>query len=333
MFEFIFLNNEISLYIKSIVAFFLIFISFKVVTNILIKKSENTLVEVIKSIKQPFYLFLSLYLSLRFINLPLFFQKTLDTILLVLIVTQAMFAIQVLINFLVSKTMGNDDHTKKYATDLITKIVKYSLWVTAALFIMSNLNINITSFVAGLGIGGIAIAFALQSILSDLFSSFAIYFDKPFIVGDFIMFNNQKGTVEKIGIKTTRLRSMFGEEIVVPNKDLTTAVIQNFKKMKERRVVFNFGITYETDVKKIKKINQIVEKIFDKMEMAKLDRVHFKNFGDSSLGFEISFYVKTPGFKEYMDIQQEINIKLMESFKKEKIDFAYPTQTVYTKKA
>jgi small-conductance mechanosensitive channel len=334
MLEYVLFNNELSLYIKAIIAFVLIFISFRIFINIVIKKyisSENILFEVIKSIKQPFYLFLSLYVSLMFLSIPSFPQKILDTVLFILIASQIISATQIIISFFALKTVDKNDHAKKYAINIVMKIVKYSLWVVAALFIMSNLNINITSFVAGLGVGGIAIAFALQNILSDLFSSFAIYFDKPFMVGDFIMFNNQKGTVKKIGIKTTRLKSIFGEEIVVSNKELTTAVIQNFKKMKERRVVFSFGVTYETSTKKIKRINEIIKEIFDKIEMTRLDRAHFKNFGDSSLGFEVSFYVKTPDYKEYMDIQQEINIKLMESFEKEKIGFAYPTQTIYTK--
>lgn len=334
MLEYVLFNNELSLYIKAIIAFVLIFISFRIFINIVIKKyisSENILFEVIKSIKQPFYLFLSLYVSLMFLSIPSFPQKILDTVLFILIASQIISATQIIISFFALKTVDKNDHAKKYAINIVMKIVKYSLWVVAALFIMPNLNINITSFVAGLGVGGIAIAFALQNILSDLFSSFAIYFDKPFMVGDFIMFNNQKGTVKKIGIKTTRLKSIFGEEIVVSNKELTTAVIQNFKKMKERRVVFSFGVTYETSTKKIKRINEIIKEIFDKIEMTRLDRAHFKNFGDSSLGFEVSFYVKTPDYKEYMDIQQEINIKLMESFEKEKIGFAYPTQTIYTK--
>lgn len=340
--NYIFLNNELLLYLKSIGLFIVLFIVFKLFNTIILKKLshianqtkinfDNTLIDVVKSIKPSFYIYLSFYLSTKLLELPVFLEKTLDIVLLIWIVTQAMVAVQVLINYFAGKVVNTEDPSEKSAVDLLTKTAKFALWVMAILFILSNLNINITSFVAGLGIGGVAIAFALQSILSDLFSSFAIYFDKPFIVGDFIMFNNEKGVVEKIGIKTTRLRSLFGEEIVVSNKELTSSIIQNFKKMKERRVVFNFGVVYDTSTKKLREIPKIVEDIIESFKETRVERIHFKKFGDYSLEFEASFYLSTPDYKEYMDIQQEINLKIMEAFNKKKIDFAFPTQTIYTR--
>lgn len=337
-----FLNNELLLYFKSLGLFAILFLGFKFFNTIILKKLshlanqtkinfDNTLIDVVNSIRPSFYIYLSFYISTKLLVLPTFLDKTLDTILLIWIVTQAMVAVQVLINYFAGKVINKDDSSERSAVDLLTKATKFALWVMAILFILSNLNINITSFVAGLGIGGIAIAFALQNILSDLFSSFAIYFDKPFVVGDFIMFGDQKGVVEKIGIKTTRLRSLFGEEIVVSNKDLTSSVIQNFKKMKERRVVFNFGVTYDTPTKKLREIPKIVEDIIEAFEATRIDRVHFKKFGDFSLDFEASFYLSTPNYKEYMDVQQEINLKIMEAFSKKKIEFAFPTQTIYTR--
>jgi small-conductance mechanosensitive channel len=265
------------------------------------------------------------------LNFPFFLDKILDIILLIWIVTQAMVAVQILINYFAAKVINTDDPGEKAAIDLLTKAVKFALWVVAILFILSNLGINITSFIAGLGIGGVAIAFALQNILSDLFSSFAIYFDKPFVVGDYIVFGDQKGTVEKIGIKTTRLRSLFGEEIIVSNKDLTSSIVQNFRKMKERRVVFNFGVTYDTPTEKLREIPQIIKKIIEEFEIARLDRVHFKKFSDFSLDFEVSYYLSTPDYNKYMDVQQEINLKIMDVFNEKKIEFAFPTQTIYSK--
>ncbi len=242
-----------------------------------------------------------------------------------------MVAVQILINYFAGKVVNTNDPSEKSAVDLLTKAAKFALWVIAVLFILSNLNINITSFIAGLGIGGVAIAFALQSILSDLFSSFAIYFDKPFVVGDFINFNDQSGVVEKIGIKTTRLKSLSGEEIVVSNKDLTSSVIKNFKRMKERRVVFTFGVTYKTSTNKLRKIPKIIENIIKEIEMAREDRVHFKELGEFSLNFEVSFYVESSNYLEYMNVRQEINLKITEAFSKEKIEFAFPTRTIYSK--
>ena len=177
-----------------------------------------------------------------------------------------------------------------------------------------------------------SIAMLVPTSFDDKPSSFAIYFDKPFVVGDYIVFGDQKGTVEKIGIKTTRLRSLFGEEIIVSNKDLTSSIVQNFRKMKERRVVFNFGVTYDTPTEKLREIPQIIKKIIEEFEIARLDRVHFKKFGDFSLDFEVSFYLSTPDYNKYMDVQQEINLKIMDIFNEKKIEFAFPTQTIYSKK-
>jgi len=335
-------NNELLLYLKSLGLFIILFIGFKFFNTIILKKLshlanqtkinfDNVLMDVVNSIKPSFYIYLSFYISTKLLELPVFLEKTLDTVLLIWIVTQAMVAVQVLINYFAGKVVNTNDPSEKSAVDLLTKTIKFALWVIAILFILSNLNINITSFIAGLGIGGVAIAFALQSILSDLFSSFAIYFDKPFIVGDFITFNNQSGTVEKIGIKTTRLKSLSGEEIVVSNKDLTSSVIKNFKRMKERRVIFTFEVTYDTPSKKLRKIPEIIKGIIKEIEMAKEDRVHFKEFGEFSLSFEVSFYVESSNYQEYMNIRQEINLEIIETFRKEKIKFAFPTRTIYTK--
>ena len=339
--SYIFLNNELLAYIRSFLIFASLFIIFKIFNDFLLRRFsllakktkhniDDILIDVIKSIKPLFYIFISLYISLKFLNIGDFLQRILDIVLIVWLVVEAMRAMSIIINYFVKKAI-KEDSSNSSSVDLLATTIKAILWLIAILFALSNLGINITSFVAGLGIGGIAIAFAIQNILSDLFSSFAIHFDKPFVVGDFIDFGTQKGTVKKIGIKTTRLKSLFGEEIIVSNKDLTASVIQNFKKMKERRVVFSFGITYNTPTKKIRKIPKMIEDIINDIESAKIERIHFKSFGESALSFEVSFYLDTPNYSDYMNIQQEINIRIMEKFEKEKIEFAYPTQTIYTK--
>jgi small-conductance mechanosensitive channel len=194
------------------------------------------------------------------------------------------------------------------------------------------LGYNVNSLIAGLGIGGIAVALAVQNILGDLFSSFTLLLDKPFQVGDYIVIGADSGTVERIGMKTTRIKSLQGEELIVPNAELTGTRIQNFKKMTKRRVVFLIGITYETPHDKIKKVNDIVASIVNKSEHAELDRVHFKEFGDFSLNFEVVFYVNSSVYAVYMDTRQEINFALKEKFDKEGISFAYPTQTLFVEK-
>ncbi len=201
-----------------------------------------------------------------------------------------------------------------------------------ACLVLDNLGVNITTLVAGLGVGGIAIALAVQNILSDVFCSVAILVDKPFQVGDFIIVGDMMGTVEKIGIKTTRVRSLSGEQLVFSNADLVNSRIRNYKRMQERRVVFSFGVIYQTPADKLEHIPAMVKEIIESVDQARFDRTHFKQFGDSSLDFECVYYVLSRDYNLYMDIQQKINLELFTRFEKEGIEFAYPTRTLYISK-
>lgn len=226
---------------------------------------------------------------------------------------------------------GEVDPNAATMSDLVKLIARIVLWALGGIFILSNLGIEVTSLVAGLGIGGVAVAFALQGVLSDLFASFSIYFDKPFRVGDFITIGSDMGTVEKIGIKSTRIKTLQGEELVVSNAELTGTRVQNFKKMQERRGVVQFGVTYDTPYEKVVGINETVRQIFNKIDTARLDRVHFTTFADSSLLYEVVYYVNTSDYYVFLDAQQRFNHELMEAFAKDSIEFAFPTQTIYTK--
>ena len=186
-----------------------------------------------------------------------------------------------------------------------------------------------------MGIGGIAIAFALQNILADAFSALSIYFDKPFEIGDFVVVGEFSGTVKKIGIKSTRIQLLQGEELVMSNAILTSSSVRNFKKMRKRRIVFGFGVTYDTPSKKLKKIPDIIRDIIDPEKLQyldKLDRVHFSEFGDFSLIFDVVFYMKTQDYMKYKDTQQAINYAIRDAFEKEGIEMAFPTQTIYLQK-
>ena len=191
----------------------------------------------------------------------------------------------------------------------------------------------------GLAIGGaataIVIGFALQSVLSDFFSAFSIYFDRPFEIGDFIIVGEFSGTVTKIGMKSTRVQLLQGEELVLPNSELTKSNVRNFKKMNKRRIEFSFGVTYDTPIKKLKKIPDIIREIIAPQKLKhvhSLDRVHFTDFGDFSLKFNIIYYMNTKDYALYRDTQQEINFKIKEAFEKEGIQMAFPTQTIYLNK-
>ncbi|GMQ95273.1 MAG: mechanosensitive ion channel family protein [Patescibacteria group bacterium] len=295
---------------------------------------DDTLVSIVRSLRPPFYSFLAFYAALYFLVLGNTLKKAIDVVLVVWIVVQIVIATQILIDYIVRKRFsgeGAEDGTKG-AVSFISGLLKATLWVIGGMLVLSNLGININSLIAGLGIGGIAIAFALQNILGDLFSSFAIHFDKPFRVGDFIAVGNYKGTVEKIGIKTTRIRSTMSEEIVISNTELTSTSVQNYGKMKERRNVFTLGITYETPIEKIKKVPQVVREAIESTKLTRFDRVHFSTFGDSSLNFDVSYYVQSSDYSTFMDVKQEINIKIMEAFESMGVAMAYPTRTVYVNK-
>ncbi|HUP48057.1 MAG TPA: mechanosensitive ion channel family protein [Thermoanaerobaculia bacterium] len=207
------------------------------------------------------------------------------------------------------------------------------IWGVAVLSAFANLGFNITALITGLGIGGVAVALALQNILGDIFASLSIVLDKPFVVGDFIIVGETLGSVEHIGLKTTRLRALSGEQIAVPNGDLVKSRIRNFKRMWERRVVFKVGVVYQTPAAVLERIPSMIREIIEGIEETRVDRVHFMNFADSSLEFESVYYVLSPDYLTYANIQHAVNLGIVRAFEKEGIEFAYPTRTLYVSNA
>ncbi len=215
---------------------------------------------------------------------------------------------------------------------LLKRLIQGTVYLFAFLAILVAFRIDLSSVVLGLGVGGIAIGLALQSILSDAFGAFSIYFDRPFEVGDFIVVDNYSGTVKKIGLKSTRLQLLQGEELVISNKQLTTSTVRNFKKLKKRRVTFTLEITYNTSLEKLRKIPEIITNILENRELVEFDRVHFAKIGDFSHNFEVVYFMKTNDYVKYMDTQQKINFAIIEAFEKEGINMAFPTQTIILNK-
>jgi len=290
---------------------------------------DDALVETISSVKPAFYWLLAVYISFKTLKFPEITHRVMDAVILIIVVLQFLTVSSAFINFVFKKLKNKQkDQSSKYAYDYLAKISKGVIWLLGGLLILANLGINVTSLVAGLGIGGIAVAFALQNILGDLFSSFAIWFDKPFVIGDFIVVGPNSGTVEKIGIKSTRLRSLQGEEMIISNRELSSARIQNFKRLKERRVTFSVGVEYSTDIASLKEIPLIMQKIIQDLDSVRFSRAHFKSFGDSALLFEFVYLVESDNHDVYMDIQQQINLALLEVFTAKGIKMAYPTQTI-----
>lgn len=207
-----------------------------------------------------------------------------------------------------------------------TKVV---LWAFGMVFLLDNFGFDISAIVAGLGIGGVAVALASQGLLQDLFSYFSILLDRPFELGDFIVVDDFMGTVEYIGIKTTHIRSISGEQIILSNTDLTGSRIRNFMRMQKRRVVFSIGVTYQTGRSKLQEIPTLLQEIIESTEHTIFDRAHFQGFGDFSLNFEVVYFVTSSDYNLYMDIQQSINLAMMATFAQRDIEFAYPTQVTY----
>ncbi|HQU07765.1 MAG: hypothetical protein B7X04_02545 [Parcubacteria group bacterium 21-54-25] len=290
-------------------------------------KIDDAVVAMVRSIKPPFYWFIAIYLGLLTLPLPPVAYTVSNGLLLGVVLLYAIRALGIATDlYLAHGAAGAEERT---ARRFLSALIKGALWIVAVLLLLSNLGINITSLIAGLGIGGVAIAFALQNILTDLFSSFAIYFDKPFVVGDFIIVGSHMGVVERIGIKTTRLRALQGEEIIISNRELTSVRVQNFHTMQDRRVETHIGIEYGTPRETIAGLAAKIRTHMEAIQGVRVERVHFASFGDSALDFDIVYHVPSGDYTEYMDRQQEINLAIMELFEKEKVAFAFPTRTVH----
>lgn len=213
-------------------------------------------------------------------------------------------------------------------TSMMAWVLRFALWSTLLLAILANVGVNVTAFVASLGVGGVAVALAVQNILSDLFASLAIGLDKPFEIGDFIVFESIAGTVQHVGLKTTRIRSLSGEEIVTSNTALLKSTIHNYKRMSERRIAFTFGVTYDAHAAQLQKIPDIVRNAVEAAGNTRFDRAHFKEFGENALNFEVVYFVTSPDFNLYMDIQQRINLSILEGLEHLGTAFALPTRTI-----
>lgn len=296
---------------------------------------DDLLVEVLRRTKIPFILVVSLYAGSHFLFLPETVRFIINKLMILGLLFQAVVWGNVVLAFWLErykKQKKEEDAATLTAFAAIGFLAKLAIWSVALLLALDNLGIDITTLVAGLGIGGIAVALAVQNVLGDLFASMSIVLDRPFVIGDFIIVDNFMGTVEHIGLKTTRVRSLSGEQLIFANSDLLKSRIQNFKRMSERRVVFTIGVTYQTPAEKLASIPNMIREIIEQAESARFDRSHFKGYGDFSLNFETVYYVKTPDYTAYMDVQQEINLAIYRRFNKEGIAFAYPTQTIFLSK-
>lgn len=286
---------------------------------------DDALVEMIGTVNAPFYWFVSFVFALQYLQLNLLVSTTIHRVFIIWLIIQVIIAFQIFIDFLISEKVRTSTKVQNVmVSGILSGIIKIALWLTALLFILSNFGVNITSLIAGLGIGGIAIALAAQNILGDLFSSIAIFFDKPFVIGDYIVVGGNSGTVQKIGIKTTRIRALSGEEVSIPNKDIAAARISNFRRMKERRSVMNVAVPYGTDAKTLAKIPGILEESVDTVAHARCKSAFLVQMGTKAIIFELVYIIDDRDFDMYSVARQEIILNIVRLFAKHRIQLVPP---------
>ena len=295
-------------------------------------KVDDILAEALSRTRFLFLLLAAIWIAAQALALP----DSVSRFLTALLTIAAFLQIGIWANSVLGHIVGHfvrleieEEASQVATTTALTFVGRLLLWSLVLLLTLDNLGVNINSLIASLGIGGIAVALAAQNILGDLFASLSIMFDKPFVVGDFIIVDDMQGNVEQIGMKTTRIRSLSGEQLIMSNNDLLKSRIKNYKRMQERRVIFTLGVTYQTPSEKLRKIPGIIREVVEEQENARFDRSHFKSFGDSALLFETVLWVERPDYIIMANLMQEVNLKIYEEFEREGIEFAYPTQTIH----
>ncbi len=293
---------------------------------------DDGIAETLQATKGWFLLLLAIYAGSLVLELPVRVNELVQTMAVLALLLQAALWGSRLLKFSIEHYMKSRRETDPALTTTISALSFVGtliLWSVVLLLALDNIGVDVTALIAGLGVGGIAVALAAQNILGDLFASLSIILDKPFVLGDFIIVGDQMGTVEKVGLKTTRIQALSGEQLIFANTDLLQSRIRNFKRMQERRVVFEVGVLYETPQSRLKAIPQMIREIIESQENTRFDRAHFSKFGDFSLNFESVYYVLSADYNVYMDVQQGINLALFEKFAEEDIEFAYPTQKLF----
>ncbi|MEA4870001.1 MAG: mechanosensitive ion channel family protein [Christensenella sp.] len=276
----------------------------------------------------PSAYFAVFYFSTRILTLDAKLMKVVACVSTMFAVVMGAMVFSSLVAYFFEKLSRGKDESGALAIKWLVRIAKGVIWGLALILFLDNIGVKITSLVTGLGIGGVAIAFAAQSALTDIFCFFTIFFDKPFEIGDFIIAGDHMGTVEHIGVKTTRLRAIGGEQLIVSNTDLTGSRIRNYKTMQQRRVSFTLGITYDTPADKLKEIPNYIREIVEQTEDTTFSRAHFASFGTYCLNIEVVYFVLSGDYDRYMEINQRINLAIKECFEKHGVSFALPTTLV-----
>ena len=293
---------------------------------------DDAVVGIIERDLIPIAYIASFYLAIGSLVLHPILDRTIKVMVVIISTIFAIRLFSAAIEYIVKIYWLNyqpDNVNLEQSIDAIIPALRIAIWLIGIVFLLDNLGFDISAVVTSLGIGGVAIALASQGVLQDLFSYFSILLDRPFELGDFIIVGDYLGTVEYVGIKTTRLRSINGEQIIMSNTDLVGSRIRNCKRMRQRRIVLKFGVVYETSAEKLAQIPDLIREIIEATENASCDRAHFSGYGEYSLDFEVVYFINTSDYAVYMNAQQEINLAIKTKFAEREIEFAYPTQIAY----
>lgn len=267
---------------------------------------------------------LAIWIGVSLLHLPQAFDHRVDRLMLIMMWFQVGIWAMAAVGYLLDRRRASAiDKGQGSSLDLVAFILRLVIWVLILLLLLSNLGIEVTPLIAGLGIGGIAVALAVQTLLGDLLASLSIAFDKPFVVGDYLVIDKDQGTVEKIGVKSTLLRSVDGEQIVVANADLQRARVHNYGRMYQRRIAFETNVRYEIPIEKIRAVPGILEAAIRAQPKTRFERSHFARHGEYSLVFETVYFVLDADFTLYRDIQHAINLAIHEEFARQDIVFAF----------
>jgi small-conductance mechanosensitive channel len=319
----------------SILIYIVILFGQKIAQNIVLKKlkfQENTILKITSEFlfnkNKLFYFVTSLFLATFALPINDNLENIINTIFILFFVKEIVSFTNKIAVYYFNIVQKNNPDTNKSLVNILEIGTKIIVWALGLLFILSNWGLNITSLIAGLGIGGIAIALAVQSILGDLFNSLTIFFDKPFEVGDIIEFEGKIGTVEKIGIKSTRIKALKGEQIVIPNSNLTSSNINNFKRLKERRVEIHIGVDYKTTQEQLEKTPKILEECCNASSDVKFNSATLYQLSDSSIDFKLIYYVQSDQYLTYLETRQNILLNLVKALKENDINIPFPTRTI-----
>ncbi len=330
---------------SALAVFLLVAAGVRLLTRLLVERLEtlakgtendidDLVAELARKTKLLFVLVVALWAGAMLLDLPSELDRALRALLVVALSLQGVLWVLGGVDYALERYRRRQlelDPSGATAVGALSFLARVAIWSVFLLLVLDNLGIDVTALIAGLGVGGIAVALALQRVLGDLFASLSIILDRPFVVGDFIIVGELMGTVEHVGLKTTRIRSLGGEQLVFGNSDLLSSRIRNYKRMDERRILFTLGVVYDTDYEQLEEIPRIIRQAVENQENTRFDRSHFQSYGDSALIFETVYYMLVPEYDAYMDVQEGINLEIFRRFGERGIEFAFPTRTLHVR--